>query len=431
MTAQQVTLTPLGGSGEFGTNCMAITAGDRILVIDAGTKLAAGADSQMVRVGPDLSWLRARRERIEGVVLTHGHDDHVGALAEICAFASAPVWGSPFTLGLADRRLRESGPPQARLRTVRDRQRVEIGPFGVEFVPVTHSIPGTTALVITTPAGTIVHSADFKLDADPVDGRLTDLARLRAAGDAGVRALLVDSSNAMVPGRTPSERTVGPAIARLIAGAPGAVFLCSFASHIHRIQQAADALSRSGRRLSLIGSRLVEAADLAAALGLLRIAPDLRVSARAAAALPRSRMAWFLSGSQAEPGSALVRLGAGVLPEARVHPGDRLLYLGRPIPGNEQTVVRVLGEIARQGADVHASADAGLHVSGHGAQQDLVEMIDVVRPRALVPVHGTRAHLEAAAALAGRAQPPPPEAIVLLDGERLALAPEGAKKIVD
>ena len=425
--ADTLQVIPLGGLGEFGLNCSVLAAGDELLVVDAGLMFPTEDFLGVDIVIPDLSFLEERRKQVRGVVLTHGHEDHLGAFPFLAPHLDCPVYGAPLTIGFAADRLRDRRPgARARLVPVHDGDVVEAGPFQVEFVPVTHSIPDTTALAIRTPAGLVVHSADLKLDPDPVDGRLTDLRRLAALGDEGVRLLLLDSTNAPQPGFTPPERQVGMTLERVFRQARSRIFATCFSSNIHRIQQIADQARSAGRRFALVGRRLSECAETAQALGRLRIPPGQRVDPRQAMELPPGEVVIIASGSQGEPLSALMRIALGEHPDVTLERGDLAVLASRPVPGNEMAVARMLDHLYRRGAEV-VKEDAGpLHASGHASQEELKEVLRLVRPEVLVPVHGTYRHLAECARLAEGASPDT-ETLIAETGDIIEIGPASVR----
>jgi len=426
-TPDSLQVIPLGGLGEFGLNCSVLACGDDLLVLDAGIMFPTEDFLGVNIVIPDLSFIEDRRRNVRGVVLTHGHEDHIGAFPFLAPLVDCPVYGAPLTVGFARDRLRDRAPKgRAKFVPVRDGEICEAGPFRIEFLPVTHSIPDTTALAIRTPAGLVVHSADFKLDPDPVDGRMTDLRRFAALGNEGVELLLLDSTNAPQPGFSTPERQVGMALERIFREARTRIFVTCFASNIHRLQQIIDQARSSGRRFALVGRRLTECAETAMALGRLHVPPGLRIDPPGAMVLPPHEAVIVASGSQGEPLSALMRIALGEHPEVTIERGDFAILASRPVPGNERPVARMLDHLYRRGAEVLTDRNGTLHASGHACQEELKEILRLIRPRVLVPVHGTYRHLAECARLAESASPST-ESFIAETGEIIELGPGGVR----
>ncbi|HET9316398.1 MAG TPA: ribonuclease J, partial [Vicinamibacteria bacterium] len=364
---------------------------------------------------------------LHGILLTHGHEDHIGALSFALGAAPAPVYGSRLTLGFARRRLRDRG-LSADLRTLTPGQPVELGPFRIHPIRVAHSVVDSLALAIETPAGVVVASGDFKIDPAAPPEERTDLESLSAWGERGVLALLADSTNVEQRGTTPGEDELLPAFEQVFATTAGRVVVSCFATSIPRIQRVADLSRRHGRQVGFLGRRMVENAEVALDLGLLRIPASDLVAGSAADALPPSRQTLFVSGSQGEPLSALSLVSLDEHPALAVGPGDTVVLSARPIPGNERAVSRVIGNLFRRGCDVVHGGTAFVHVSGHGSQDDLLELLRRVRPRYLVPVHGEYRMLAQLARLAVRAGLPADRVLVAEDGDVLAMDEDGARK---
>ena len=374
---------------------------------------------------PDFEYLAARRDRVRGILLTHGHEDHIGALSYALTAAPAPVYGSPLTLGFARRRLAERG-AHADLRTMRPGETVELGPFRVHPIRVAHSVSDSFALAIETPAGVVVASGDFKIDPDAPEEERTDLDALSAWGDRGVLALLSDSTNVEHAGFTPNEDSLVPAFDDVMQRTRGRVFLSCFATSIPRMQRVADAAERHGRPVAFLGRRMVDNAEVALDLGALRIAESRRLSPGQVESDHRAVV--FVSGSQGEPLSALSMLSLGEHREVSAGPGDTVVLSARPIPGNERAVSRLIGNLFRLGCDVVHPGTAKVHVSGHGNQADLVELLRRVRPRYLIPVHGEYRMLAQHARLAAAAGLRADSVLLAEDGDVIRLSANGAVK---
>ncbi len=382
-------------------NCMALEAeGDR-LVVDCGVMFPdreLGVDV----IHPDFGWLLAHPERLRAIVLTHGHEDHIGGLPYLLRRIPVPVYGPPYALELVRRRLTEH--EQIRnpdLRPTRPRTPFRVGCFEVEPIRVTHSIADATALAIRTPAGLVVHSGDFKIDTDPPDGERFDAERLRELGDEGVRLLLSDSTNAWVEGRAGDERSVRDVLAELVARAPARVVVSVFASNVHRLRSLFEIARETDRRVALLGRSVRTHVETASRLGYLPDVGSLVVSSDDAARLPRSQLLAIATGTQGEPPAALARLARDAHPALGLEPGDEVIHSARVIPGNEQIVYRLINDLERRGVTVRfAATDPGIHVSGHAHAGEQRTMLELVRPRAFIPVHGTFLHLKRHEALA-------------------------------
>ena len=406
-------------------NCMAIEADGRIAVVDCGVMFpneSIGVDT----IVPDLSWLAERRERVGAVYVTHGHEDHIGALPQLLRSVKAPVHVPAFARALLEARLREAG-VEADLRTARpgDVRAAGEGPIAAEFIAVTHSIPDSCALAITTPQGLLLHSGDFKIDEAPVGGRGMDLARIEALGRAGVRLLLSDSTNAERAGQSLSESAVGAALERAFEGAAGRVFVACFASNVHRIQQVANAARGLGRRIAPLGRSMEANVRLALELGYLNLPPWQLCSLEEARDLPPRELCVLTTGTQGEPRSALARLARGEHPDMTLAPGDLVVLSSRFIPGNEVAIGQVVNELTRRGAEVAYEGLEPLHVSGHAQEGEQRRLIALARPERFVPIHGEYRHLARHAAHAAK------EGVqhrhLLVDGEVLELSDAGAR----
>ncbi|HXW31842.1 MAG TPA: ribonuclease J [Acidimicrobiales bacterium] len=426
--ADPVRITFLGGLGEIGRNCACLETAGRIVVLDCGVMFPDPDMPGIDLVLPDLTYLRDNAERVEAVVLTHGHEDHTGGLAYLLRELTAPVYGSALTLGLARHRVEEAGlEDRARLIEVSDGERRQIGPFEVEFIPVTHSVPHGFATAFHTPQGVILHSGDFKIDLTPVDGRLTDLARIGALADGpGIRLLLSDSTNAEEPGFTESETSVGAALERVFHASSGRrVVVTCFASHIHRVQQVVDAALDSGRKVATLGRSMAKNVTLARRLGVLAVPEDALVDVEEVDRLAPGEVCVISTGSQGEPLSALALMAAGESKWLHLRPGDVVVISAHPIPGNEWAVSQVIDGLYRRGAEVVHTGVEPVHVSGHARQGELQTMLSVARPQFFVPVHGEYRHLVSHLQLARRMGMTEDRMLLCEDGDSLVLGDEG------
>jgi ribonuclease J len=423
-------IVPLGGVGEFGLNMMVYRHGGDCLVVDAGMMFPAGNLPGVDYVVPVLDFL-AEAGRLRGVVLTHGHEDHIGALAHLLSRFDAPVWGTDYTLELVRRRLVQRGfEGSADLRRLPDSPAaVEIGPFSVEAITVAHSIPQCRLLAIRTPAGLVVHSGDFKLDTNPPDGDGTDLARLAELGDEGVLALLADSTNAGRETETPSESAVEPGLDEILREATGRVLLTTFASNIQRLALLGRLAARHGRRLALLGASVSQHADIAQQLGLITFPAGTRIAAEDLAGLPRSVQLAVAGGSQGEALSAMTRIATAKHRDFHLEPGDTVIHSARVIPGNEKPIGHLINRLLRLGARVVTADDAPVHVSGHGSAEELGRLIQTLRPRWYVPVHGEYSQLKANAGLAVRSGLGPERVLLVENGDRIAITVDGLRVV--
>jgi ribonuclease J len=425
---QPVRVVFLGGLGEIGRNCACIEVDGRIMLLDCGLMFPEDDMPGVDLVLPDFTYLRENADRIEGCIVTHGHEDHAGGLSYLLRELSFPIYGSALTLGLARSRIEEAGLlGRTKLITVTDGERRKIGPFDVEFIPVTHSVPHGFATAFHTPQGVILHSGDFKIDYTPVDGRRTDLARLGAIADSeGVRLLLCDSTNAEEEGHTKSESSVGKVLERLfVAHRDKRVIVACFASHIHRIQQIADAAIANGRTVATLGRSMGKNVALARSMGLLSIPDNRLVDIEAVGKLDPKKVCVISTGSQGEPMSALTLMAANDNRRLRVGEGDLVVLSSHAIPGNETSVGKVIDGLCRLGAEVVHSGLAEVHVSGHAKRDELKLMQSLTRPHSFIPVHGEFRHLTHHARLAVEMGVPQSRVLLAEDGDIVELTDKG------
>jgi ribonuclease J len=417
-TEPAVRLIPLGGLGEIGLNMMLVESGDDLIAVDCGLMFPDPDEMPGIdHVIPDFSYALAKRDSFRAVFLTHGHEDHIGALPYLLRSAPLPVYGTPMTLALVAERLREHGLAEgADLREIRPRERIEVGPFRVEPIRVTHSIVDGIGLAIDTPVGTLVHTGDFKLDPSPLDGELPDYYRFAELGEHGVLVLCSDSTNVDRAGHTRSEVDVGHALRGHFEHATGRIILATFASHIHRIQQVLTLAAAHDRRVALLGMSMQKNVAIASTLGILRVPEGVLVALEDLVKLPRERQIILSTGSQGEPNSALALMAAAEHKHVQVEPGDLVIISARVIPGHERTIGRVVNALLRRGADVLYDDNAFVHVSGHASQEDLKLMLNLTRPRYFIPVHGEYRHLLGHARLAEQVGLTPDRVFLVEDG---------------
>ena len=425
-----VRLIPLGGLGEIGLNMMLVESGDDLIAIDCGLMFPDDELPGIDHVIPDFTYALERRTGFRAVVLTHGHEDHIGALPYLLRELPVPVYGTPLTLALVAERLREHGLLEtADLRSMRPRDRIQAGVFGIEPIRVTHSIADGIGLAIDTPAGTIVHTGDFKLDPSPLDGEAPDYRRFAELGERGVTVLCSDSTNVDRPGHTRSEVEVGQALGGRFDVATGRIIVATFASHIHRIQQVLTLAARTDRRVALLGMSMQKNVTIAADLGYLQVPPSIVVPLEELASLPARQQVILSTGSQGEPHSALALMAAGEHKYVKVERGDLVIISARVIPGHERTIGRVVNALYRLGAEVLYEDNAFVHVSGHASQDDLKLMMSLTRPRYFVPVHGEYRHLLGHARLAKSVGIAPERVFLMEDGMGLELSTSDARVV--
>lgn len=431
MAEKQLQVIPLGGLGEFGMNCLALRYGDDIIVIDAGMMFPDAELLGVDIVTPDFTYLEQNREMVRGLILTHGHEDHIGAVPFLLSEVNVPVYGTEFTLALVERRLEEHEmADQARLHRIKPREKVVLGPFEIEFIHVTHSIVQAVALAIRTPLGVVVHTGDFKIDPTPTDNELFDLHTLAEYGRRGVLLLLSDSTNVDRPGYTPSERAVLPRFEEIFNRAQRRIVITCFASSVHRIQQILDISHATGRKVAFLGRSMLSYMEIAHGLGLLKIPDNLLLRPQDIMSAPPHRVVVIVSGTQGEPMSAMSRIAVDNHKHLRLERGDLVVHSARIIPGNEKAIGRMMNHVARRGAEVVAGQmNPPVHVSGHASQEELKLLLNLVRPRYFVPIHGEFWQMSKHAALAAHlADYGLEDTFVLESGQTLVIDEEGARR---
>jgi ribonuclease J len=383
-------IIPLGGLGEIGMNLMVYECGDEAILVDCGMMFPDAATLGVDVIVPDMTYLFENASKVKALFLTHGHEDHIGAVPFLVEKLPLPVYGMPLALGFVADKFEEFGIDDIELRAIMPRDVVEVGSFRVEAIRVTHSIVDALGYAIMSPAGTIIHTGDFKIDHTPVDAKTTDLARFAHYGEEGVTLLVSDSTNALIPGHGPSERVVGAGLDPIFGNASGRIIVTTFASHIHRVQQVIDLAVRHGRRVFLMGRSLVDNTETAEKLGYLKFPREARASSLDYDA---RKLVILTTGTQGEPSSALTRMSIGEHKQLTIEKGDMVVISARTIPGNERAVAHVIDNLYRRGAEVVHHEQADIHVSGHACQEELKLMLNVTRPKFFIPMHGTLRHL--------------------------------------
>ena len=417
-----IKIIPLGGLGEIGKNMMAIEISNEIVIIDAGVMFPDEGLPGIDLIIPDTTYLKDNRDKIKGILITHGHEDHTGALPFLLRDITAPIYASSLAKGLIDVKLKEHrGIKDATVIAINPGEPISLGVFEAEFFRVTHSIPDAMGISLTTPIGVIVHTGDFKIDHTPVDGNPTDLTKLAELGDQGVLLLLSDSTYANVEGYTPSESIVGQALNQVIANAEGRVMIATFASLISRIQEILNSALKHGRKVAFVGRSMVNNVNMALKMGYLSAPEGLIVSIKEIDTLPRAKAVIVTPGSQGEPTSGLVRISSGFHRDINISNGDTVVISATPIPGNENLVSRTIDNLLRQGATVLYDKIALVHVHGHASQEELKLILRLVKPTFFVPVHGEHRHLRAHAELAQSVGVRDSNTFVLENGNVLAL----------
>jgi ribonuclease J len=428
MSRQKLRIIPLGGLGEIGKNMMAIEFANDIIIIDAGLMFPEEDMLGVDLVIPDINYLLERREKLRGIIISHGHEDHIGALPYVLPQLDVPVYGAKLTKGLISVKLKEHrSQKKATLRTIQPGVKFTLGNFKIEPFSVCHSIPDSLGFIIYTPIGIVVHSGDFKIDYTPVGGRPTELAKLAQLGAQGVLLLLADSTYAELPGYTPSETVVGEVLERTIAEAPGRVIITTFSSLISRIQQVIDAAAKHDRHVFVIGRSMKDTTRIASELGYLNSPPGVLRRFDEIHHFPHNKIVLLTTGSQGEPTSALVRIANRDNKQVKIIPGDTVIISATPVPGNEALVNRTIDNLFRQGAQVVYEKLAQVHVHGHGSQEELKLLLSLVKPKFFVPIHGEYRHLSLHARLAKNMGMPESNIFILENGNVLELDREKGK----
>ncbi|HMV27933.1 MAG TPA: ribonuclease J [Anaerolineales bacterium] len=421
-------IIPLGGLGEVGKNMMAYEYGNDIIVVDAGIMFPKNDMLGVDYIIPDYEYLKNKSNRILGLFITHGHEDHIGAIQHFIEDIPVPVYATPLTRGLIEAKLHRNGAQhKAQLKTINAGDATRVGPFTLEYFHVNHSIPDAVGIGITTPAGLVVHMSDFKFDQTPVDGWPTDFAKLAEFASRGVDLLLSDSTNAERPGWTPSEAVIQPAFEKVFAEAKGRVIVATFASLISRVQQVADAAVKYGRKMALAGPSMVDNVKIARKMKYLEIPDEIIVPIEQALQMQNHKVVIMCTGSQGEPSSIVGRLSAGTNRQFDLKEGDTVVLSSHPIPGNEETISKTINRLLRRGAKVIHDGMAPIHVSGHAAQEEQKLLINIVRPKHFMPIHGELRQLMRHAELAQQLGVDPENTIVAENGQVIELV---GKKIL-
>ncbi len=423
MSSNRLRIIPLGGLGEVGRNMMVYEYGGEILIVDTGLMFPENDMLGIDYIIPDLTYLKERRLQVRGIVITHGHEDHIGAIHHVLEHIQAPIYATPLTRGLLEVKLARNGMlAKAELNTVQAGDSVQIGPFKVELFHVCHSIPDAVGLGIDTPAGLVVHTGDYKFDHTPVDNWPSDYSKLAEFSRRGVLALMADSTNAERPGWTPSERVVDAAFEDVFAKAKGRIIIASFASLVSRMQQVANAAQRHNRKLTFVGTSMIDNAKMARKLGYLEIPDNLLVPIDQALSLPDDEVVIMCTGSQGEPTSIMGRLSVGTNRLFDLQEGDTVVLSSHPIPGNEENVYRTINRLFERGADVIYESIAPVHVSGHASQEEMKLLIHLLRPKYFIPIHGELRQLKQHQKLANTVGIPQENIAIILNGQVVEFA---------
>ncbi len=417
MKETNLKIIPLGGLGEVGRNMMLYEYEDTAIIVDCGSMFPENDMLGIDYIIPDFQYLRSRKDKIKGVIFTHGHEDHIGAIHHLLSEFNVPIYGTPLTIGLIKVKLTRRGMiNSAQLNTIKAGESIRIGPFKIDFFHVCHSIPDSVGLGIDTPEGLIVQSGDYKFDHTPVDNWPTDYAKLVEFSRRGVLLLIADSTNATRPGWTPSERIINDGLEKVFNQAPGRIIVASFASLISRVQQVVNATVTHNRKITFVGTSMVENVDMAQKLGYLEIPPGMMVSMNTALELPESEVVIMCTGAQGEPASILGRLARGTQKQFDVLKGDTIVLSSKIIPGNEEAVYATINDLFRRGANVIYEEIAPVHVSGHGSQEDIKLMIHLTKPKYFIPAYGEVRHMVQASKLAQETGIPEKRVLVIENG---------------
>jgi len=431
MADRKLQIVPLGGLGEFGMNSMALRYGDDIIVVDAGMMFPDAELLGVDIVTPDFSYLEQHAAMVRGLILTHGHEDHIGGIPYLLSVLNIPIYGTEFTLALVERRLEEHDMlEETKLNAVKPGDRIRLGPFEIDFIRVTHSIVSSVALAITTPLGVIIHTGDFKVDPTPTDNELFDLHTLAEYGKRGVLLLLSDSTNVDRPGYTESERAVRPRLEELFTRSERRLIISCFSSSIHRLQQILDLADEYGRKVAFLGRSMLSVTEIAHNLGLLTVPDSTLLRPQDIMQMAPEKVAVVVSGTQGEPMSALSRVAVDNHKHLYLQPGDTVVFSSRIIPGNEKAIYRLMNHVARRGAElVYGNMKPPIHVSGHASEEELKLVLNLVRPRYFVPIHGEYRQLSRHASLAQHLRSAGmDETFVLETGETLEVDHLGARR---
>jgi ribonuclease J len=431
VSAGALEVVPLGGLGEFGMNMMALSWGDTTIVVDAGVMFPDPDQLGVDLIIPDLTWLDQKRGQVKALVLTHGHEDHIGGVPHVLAAIDGPVYGTAFTLALVEPKLEEHAIDfKGRLKVVAPRDTVTIGPFTIEFIRVTHSMPDCVALAIETPIGTVVHTGDFKIDQTPIDGQHFDLHRFAELGERGVLALFADSTNIDRRGFTGSDIEVIEAFEEIFTSTGGKLVVATFSSSIYRMQVLVDLAAQFDRKVAFIGRSMARNAEIAQRLGFLRMPAGVQIRDTDVEEFPAQDVLCIATGSQGEPQAALPRIAIDDHRFVKLRPDDVVVFSARAIPGNEKAIARTMSHIARRGADVITDGMKHVHVSGHGSAEELKLMLSLVRPRYFVPIHGEYRQLSQHARIAKRVMSGPERRVEVLlasDGDIITFDGAGGR----
>lgn len=421
---KKLSIIPLGGLGEIGKNMTAFRYGDDMILVDAGL---AFPDDEMLGIDlviPDTTYLWENKDKLKAIFLTHGHEDHIGALPYVLKDFDVPVYGMPLTLGILQGRLKENGVSDKKCKAVNLASVIRVGPFKIEFMRVNHSIPDAVALAIHTPVGVLVHTGDYKFDQTPVDGQVTEFSKFAELGDKGVLLLMADSTNVERPGFTPSEKVVGKTLDEQFRQAKNRIIVATFSSNVHRIQQVVDSAVKNRRKVAIIGRSMVNVVNIATEMGYLKIPEGVLIDIDECKNYPGSQIAIITTGSQGEPMSALTRMSNSDHRKVTIMPGDTVIISATPIPGNEKGVARTIDNLYQQGADVIYEKELGIHVSGHASQEEIKLMHNLVRPKFFMPVHGEYRHLVKHKRLAEALGMPKENIIIGENGSVVELTPQ-------